>query len=182
MLEGKTAFVTGGSGAVGAAIVRVMAREGCRVAFTYKDGVDHAKQLEADLASGGAQVRAWPLDVLDAQAAARLAQTIEQEFGPVDVLVNNAGFAQVLPFAMIEETDWDRYGRRSGNERCQDCLAHCGYEASSMEYTFGSLGGLVRTAWSALTGRSPGSLEKPLVVPANRPIKPKPEPAGSRAH
>ncbi|MCY3017942.1 MAG: adenosyl-hopene transferase HpnH [Planctomycetota bacterium] len=70
---------------------------------------------------------------------------------------------------LIEETDWDRYGRRSGNEQCQNCLAHCGYEASSMEYTFGSFGGLVRTAWSALTGRGPGSIEKPLFVPANRP-------------
>jgi NAD(P)-dependent dehydrogenase (short-subunit alcohol dehydrogenase family) len=108
MLSGKVAVVTGGSGAVGAAIVRVMAREGCRVAFTYKDGVDRAKQLEAELTAAGADVREWPLDVTDAQASARLARTIEQEFGPVDILVNNAGFAQVLPFAMIEEADWDR--------------------------------------------------------------------------
>jgi 3-oxoacyl-[acyl-carrier protein] reductase len=108
MLTGKTAFVTGGSGAVGAAIVRVMAREGCRVAFSYHSGAERAEGLAAQLTAGRAQVRAWPLDVLDAGASQRLAKTIEDDFGPVDILVNNAGVAQVLPFAMIEEADWDR--------------------------------------------------------------------------
>jgi 3-oxoacyl-[acyl-carrier protein] reductase len=107
MLQEKTALVTGGSGAVGAAIVRVMAREGCRVAFTYKDGADRAQRLESELTAVGARVRAYPLDVLDSQASQQLAKTVEQDLGPVDILVNNAGFAQVLPFAMIEEADWD---------------------------------------------------------------------------
>ena len=108
MLSGKVAMVTGGSGAVGAAIVRVLAREGCRVAYTYRSRADRAEALQAELVAAGADVRAWPLDVLDAQACGRLAQTIEQEFGPVDILINNAGVAQVLPFAMIEEADWDQ--------------------------------------------------------------------------
>ncbi len=108
MLSGKVAVVTGGSGAVGGAVVRVLAREGCRVAFTYHGGPDRAEALRTELAAAGGDVQAWPLDVLDAPACGRLAQTIEQDFGPVDVLVNNAGFAQVLPFAMIEEADWDR--------------------------------------------------------------------------
>jgi 3-oxoacyl-[acyl-carrier protein] reductase len=108
MLAGKTAIVTGGSGAIGAAIVRVMAREGCRVAYTYHTGREQAEKLAAELGAGGAQVRPYPLDVLGAKASAKLAKTIEEEFGPVDILVNNAGFAQVLPFAMIEEDDWDR--------------------------------------------------------------------------
>ena len=82
------------------------------------------------------------------------------------------GYAKTFK-ELMEETDWDRYGRRSGNERCKDCLAHCGYEASSMEYTFGSFGGLVGTGWSVLTGRSLGSREKPLFAPANRPRKSK---------
>ena len=63
---------------------------------------------EQPLNAADAQVRAWPLDVLNGQESARLASVVEKEFGPVDILVNNAGFAQVLPFAMIEEADWDR--------------------------------------------------------------------------
>lgn len=108
MLSGKVALVTGGSGAVGSAIVRVLAREGCRVAYTYNKGADRAEAVQAELAAAGADVRAWPLDVLDASACGQLAQAVEREFGPVDILVNNAGFAQVLPFAMIEEADWDQ--------------------------------------------------------------------------
>lgn len=108
MLSGATALVTGGSGAVGAAIVRVLAREGCSVAYTYHHGAQRAETLRQELAAGGARVRAWPLDVLDKQAIAQLVPAVEQEFGPVNVLVNNAGFAQVLPFAMIEEEDWDQ--------------------------------------------------------------------------
>jgi NAD(P)-dependent dehydrogenase (short-subunit alcohol dehydrogenase family) len=108
MLSGKVAFVTGGSGALGGAIVRVLAREGCRVAFSYKAHREPAEELQRTLTAAGSDVRCWPLDVLDGTAAARLCHTIESEMGPVDVLINNAGFAQVLPFAMIEEQDWDQ--------------------------------------------------------------------------
>lgn len=108
MLQDNIALVTGGSGAIGEATVRVMAREGCRVAYTYHRSADRALELQEELSAAGATVAAYPLDVLDGKAAAALAETIEREFGPVDILVNNAGFAQVLPFAMIEEDDWDK--------------------------------------------------------------------------
>ncbi len=107
MLKGKVAFVSGGSGALGGAIVRTLVREGCRVAHSYKNHPDKARQLDAELVGGGGQVRSYPLDVLDADAAAELHRDIEKDFGPVDILINNAGVTQILPFAMIEETDWD---------------------------------------------------------------------------
>jgi len=107
MLEEKVAFVTGGSGAIGSAIVKTLAREGCRVAYSYHTASEKARKLDAEVAAAGAFVRSFPLDVLDGKAAAELAERIEREIGPVDVLVNNAGVAQVMPFAMIEEKDWD---------------------------------------------------------------------------
>jgi len=105
MLEGKVAFVTGGSGAVGAAIVRVLVREDARVAFSYHSNPDRAQMLAAEL---GERVRSYPLDVLDGKAAGRLAGQIEQDLGPVEILVNNAGISGVMPFALTEEADWDR--------------------------------------------------------------------------
>ncbi len=108
MLEGKVAFVTGGSGAVGSAIVRVLAREGARVGFTYHRRADRAAELADELAESGATVRAYELDVLDGPAAGRVAGQIDRDLGAVDVLVNNAGLSQVMPFALIEEQDWDR--------------------------------------------------------------------------
>jgi hypothetical protein len=44
----------------------------------------------------------------------------------------------------MEETEWDRYGT-GRHEKCADCMVHCGYEASAVDDTFNSLGGLVRT-------------------------------------
>lgn len=107
MLNDKMAFVTGGSGAVGQAIVRVLAREGCRVAYSYKSGSETAQQLDEELTASGFDVRSYHLDVVNGKACSELAQRIKEEFGLVEILVNNAGVAQVMPFAMIEEKDWD---------------------------------------------------------------------------
>jgi NAD(P)-dependent dehydrogenase (short-subunit alcohol dehydrogenase family) len=108
MLKGRTAFVTGGTGAVGGAIVRVLAREGAAVAYSYHSNAARAAELDAELAAIGARVRSFALDVLDGPAAAALAERVDRELGPVDILVNNAGVTQVLPLALIEEADWDR--------------------------------------------------------------------------
>ncbi len=108
MLEGKTAFVTGGTGAVGSAVVRVLAREGAAVAYSYHTGAEKAQRLDAELRAAGARVWSYPLEVLDGAASVALARQIESDAGAVDILVNNAGVTQVMPFALIEEDDWDR--------------------------------------------------------------------------
>ena len=46
---------------------------------------------------------------------------------------------------LMENTRWDQYGRRSGNEKCQDCMVHCGYETSAVDFTFSSLRGFRET-------------------------------------
>lgn len=43
---------------------------------------------------------------------------------------------------LIEDTEWERYGRASGNRACQQCMVHCGYEPSAVDHTFGALSGL----------------------------------------
>jgi 3-oxoacyl-[acyl-carrier protein] reductase len=108
MLEGHTAFVTGGAGAVGEAIVRCLVRHGAQAAYSYHSQPDKARRIEEELTQAGRRAKAYPLDVLDSDAAARLVDTIEQDLGPVDLLVNNAGVTQIMPFALIEEGDWDR--------------------------------------------------------------------------
>jgi hopanoid biosynthesis associated radical SAM protein HpnH len=54
---------------------------------------------------------------------------------------------------LMETTDWDRYGRKSGNPKCRDCMVHCGFEATAVDYTFSSWKGLVETARAALGGK-----------------------------
>ena len=108
ILKDQVAFVTGGTGAVGSAMVRVFAREGARVAYSFFKGAEKARSLDDEMARAGVQVRSYPLDVLDGAGALRVAALVEEEVGPVSILVNNAGITQVMPFALIEEEDWDR--------------------------------------------------------------------------
>lgn len=73
---------------------------------------------------------------------------------------------------LMEETDWNRYGRRSCNEKCRDCMVHVGFEPSSVDYTFDSLRGFLRTARTAITGKIRlRDINRPIFVPANRPAK-----------
>ena len=54
---------------------------------------------------------------------------------------------------LMEETEWDNYGRASGNPRCQDCMVHCGFEPSAVNATFGSARAMGATVASMVTGQ-----------------------------
>lgn len=98
----KVALVTGGSGALGGAIVRCLVRDGWTVAFSYQRNRERAEALAAETGA-----RALHADLTDAAQAARLVTDTEEQCGPLTALVNNAGRTQVMPFALIEEADWD---------------------------------------------------------------------------
>jgi 3-oxoacyl-[acyl-carrier protein] reductase len=102
MSSAKTALVTGGSGALGQAIVRRLRRDGLACAFTFRNSEERAHQLEAE--TGALALRA---DLTRPSDVEQMVRTVVGRLGPIDVLVNNAGQTQVLPFALIEEEDWD---------------------------------------------------------------------------
>ena len=54
---------------------------------------------------------------------------------------------------LMENTRWEGYGRKSGNDKCRDCMVHCGYEATAVDQTFGSWRGFRDTVVATLTGR-----------------------------
>ena len=108
MLKGRTCFVTGGTGAIGAAIVRTLSAYGAQVAFSYFSQAEKARHLEEELTAKGQKVKGYSFDVLNAAAGLQLVETIEKALGTVDILINNAGVTQIMPFALIEEEDWDR--------------------------------------------------------------------------
>jgi 3-oxoacyl-[acyl-carrier protein] reductase len=90
-LANKVAFVTGGSRGIGAGIVRVLAAEGVRVAFTYVRGVDPAQALVTELAQTGGQVLALQADTAQPTEMRRAIKATVAHFGQLDILVNNAG-------------------------------------------------------------------------------------------
>lgn len=98
----KTALVTGGSGALGGAIVRRLVQDAFAVAFTYRSGEEAARTLA--LETGATAVRA---DLTDPHQVRAAVQTAIETLGRIDVLVNNAGWAQAMPFPLIDERDWD---------------------------------------------------------------------------
>jgi len=54
---------------------------------------------------------------------------------------------------LIETTKWEHYGRKSGNDKCRDCMVHCGYEPTAVNLTFSSWRGFRDTVAATLTGR-----------------------------
>ena len=62
------------------------------------------------------------------------------------------GYAKTFA-ELMETTKWDHYGRRSGNDKCRDCMVHCGYEPSAVNHTFTSWRGLRDAAVATLTGK-----------------------------
>jgi hopanoid biosynthesis associated radical SAM protein HpnH len=66
-------------------------------------------------------------------------------------LLSEGGYAKTFR-ELMETTNWEAFGRASGNPKCADCMVHCGYEPSAVAATFGSLEGLLRTAYRTLLG------------------------------
>lgn len=72
---------------------------------------------------------------------------------------------------LLETTDWDAYGRQSGNDKCQDCMVHCGYEPTAVSQTFGSLKGFLQTAKLTLFGAKPEPLDDlPTLTAPRKPV------------
>jgi NAD(P)-dependent dehydrogenase (short-subunit alcohol dehydrogenase family) len=108
LLTDKRVLVTGASRGLGRALCRVFAAEGARVAFTYSRDEEGAQVTLAEIEAAGGEGRAFKASVLDADATAGLVRELEHGWEGLDVLVNNAGITQNLPFALMDEEDWDR--------------------------------------------------------------------------
>ncbi len=89
--NGKIMLVTGGSRGIGAATVRLAARHGYRVAFCYRSDKHASDGLAAEVQSQGGDILAVAADVSNAQAVSDLFHRIDESWGRLDVLVNNAG-------------------------------------------------------------------------------------------
>ena len=103
----KTALVTGGSRGIGAGIALALADAGFQVAINYNRGVDPAAALQKTILAHGKMAKTFQADVSKYDDIQRLFDEVEKEFGPVDVLVNNAGLEIRHPSTEYDEATWD---------------------------------------------------------------------------
>src|SRR5204863_1348394 len=89
---------------IGRAIVTALVAEGWRVAFTYRESLDAARQLESQHEG---RVRGFQLDVRDRERPDALVREIEASVGPLSGLVNNAGVRHDALLAMTSDAGWD---------------------------------------------------------------------------
>jgi NAD(P)-dependent dehydrogenase (short-subunit alcohol dehydrogenase family) len=108
MLKNKIGLVTGGTGAIGAAICKTLAREGMDVAFCFNKKEEEASQLATDIQSIGRRCFFMQVEGIKAASVNEFCKQAEEKLGDLDLLVNNLGVTQVMPFALIDEEDWDQ--------------------------------------------------------------------------
>lgn len=107
-LEGKAAFITGGSRGIGAAIAKRLAQDGAKVALTYTSAPQKAAEVVAAIQSAGGTALAIQADNSDAAALQNAIHQAAQKFGRLDILVNNAGIAIISPIDQFSLADFDK--------------------------------------------------------------------------
>ncbi|CAI0899646.1 Glucose 1-dehydrogenase [Serratia entomophila] len=107
-LQGKVAFVQGGSRGIGAAIVKRLAREGAAVAFTYAASAERADAVANEITAAGGKALAIRADSTDAAAVQQAVRQAAGSFGKLDILVNNAGVFTLGSTEELPLADLDR--------------------------------------------------------------------------
>ena len=107
LLEGKRAFITGGTRGIGAALCEVFAREGADVAFSYNSRDDLADEIRGVIESFGRKARSFKVSVTDRFGMKHLTRELVQEWGGMDILVNNAAINRGDNFATTTDRAWD---------------------------------------------------------------------------
>jgi NAD(P)-dependent dehydrogenase (short-subunit alcohol dehydrogenase family) len=107
ILQDRVALITGASGGIGAGLATMLAADGARVVLTARRS-EELERMAKSIGDAGGTALAVTADLTDDDSLAYLVATTRAEFGPIDVLVNNAGHALWKPLEQTTMTEWDR--------------------------------------------------------------------------
>jgi NAD(P)-dependent dehydrogenase (short-subunit alcohol dehydrogenase family) len=107
-LTGKIAVVTGGTSGVGREIALSLAAEGANVAVNYRSSAKDAEILVEEIVAKGGKAKAYKADVADFAAVKAMVDDIVNDFGGLNILINNAGLAIRQRFLETKPDDWHR--------------------------------------------------------------------------
>jgi 3-oxoacyl-[acyl-carrier protein] reductase len=103
-LNGKVILVTGASRGIGAACARALAGYGAAVVVNYVQAADRAREVVAEIAAAGGRALALQADVRQREEVEKMVRTAGEQFGPIDVLVNNANIS--FPMRPFTDLAW----------------------------------------------------------------------------
>jgi 3-oxoacyl-[acyl-carrier protein] reductase len=107
LLEGKRAFISGGTRGLGAAMCEVFAREGADVAFSYHSRDDLAEEVAGKVRAHERRAHPFKVSVTDRVGMKKLTRQLVEEWGGIDVLVNNAAINRGDNFVTTTDRAWD---------------------------------------------------------------------------
>jgi len=107
LLENKVVIVTGATRGIGKGIVEKFAENGANIAFTCVKMSDSSIELEKQLESLGVKAKVYESDAADYDSALKLAEDVLNDFGSIDVLVNNAGITKDNLLLRMSEEDFN---------------------------------------------------------------------------
>ena len=106
-LEEKVAIVTGGSGGIGQALCKRLAKEGAKIVINYRSSIDKAKETKEKVEQIGSEALIVQADLSQVDRINNLVQKTIDHFGKIDILVNNAGLEKRADFWDVTEEDYD---------------------------------------------------------------------------
>ena len=106
-LNQRVVIITGGGGGIGSATARRFGEEGAKVAVLDIDGAA-AERVAADIVAAGGAAQSFTCDITDHAGVARTVAAVEGALGPLEVLVNNAGWDVFRPFLQTTPAEWGR--------------------------------------------------------------------------
>jgi len=107
MQNAKTVLIAGASRGIGRACALKFAKNGHRVIINYNKGKNEAQELVNIINENGGYAVSYQADVSDAAEVEEMFSKINERFGGVDILINNAGIAKTMMFCDMSEKDWD---------------------------------------------------------------------------
>lgn len=107
LLNNKVAIITGATRGIGKGIALKFAEQGANIAFTYVSSDEKARELETELQSYNIKAKGFKSNAGNYEDAQSLVQSIVEDFGQIDVLINNAGITKDGLLMRMSEEDWD---------------------------------------------------------------------------
>jgi len=106
-LQGKVCLVTGGTRGIGRAITHALAGAGADVLFSYQHSKEQAEEVCKSLAAQGVRSRAYQANAASSEEVQTMIKAALTEFGPISILVNNAGITRDKSFVKMTKSMWD---------------------------------------------------------------------------